>query len=119
MDCLNWVNCHYKKGWRLGDIQIIRRGGKSYPIGGIPDSINTIRSYFEKGKLIAEEGCAFRMLIDLKNRDIRTCHPYGSSSHETSQDYTSQLDMYVNNEYKQLYSMSYYKKNYKYKKIIQ
>ena len=81
-------------------------------------SVNTIRSYFEKDKLVAEEGCAFRMLINLNERDIRTCHPYGTSSDEAAEHYTSQLDLFLNNEYKQLRPMTYYKQNYKSKMII-
>ena len=117
-ECLKWVNSQYRKGLTLGDIQSIQRGSKSYPIGGIPDSINTTRSFFEHGKLVAEEGCAFRMLIDLKSRDIRTCHPFGSSAHEKSEHYTSQLEMYINNKYKHLMPMEFYKQNYKTKRII-
>ncbi len=119
ISCLKWVNKLYKKGQTLGDIQIIQHGSESYPIGGIPDSINTTRSYFEHSKLIAEEGSAFRMLIDLKNKDIRSCHPYGSSSNEGSAHFTSQLGLYVNNEYKRLKPMKFYKENFKTKSVIQ
>lgn len=117
-ECLDWVSKRYYNGMTLGSIQYIKRGLVSKPIGGIPDSVNTIRSYFEKDRLIAEEGCAFRMLINLNERDIRTCHPYGTSSVEDAEHYTSQLDLYLNNEYKQLRSMTYYKQNYKTKTII-
>lgn len=112
-ECLDWVSKRYVKGMTLGSIQFIKRGSVSKPIGGIPDSVNTIRSYFEKDKLVAEEGCAFRMLINLNERDIRTCHPYGTSSDEAAEHYTSQLDLFLNNEYKQLRPMTYYKQNYK------
>lgn len=117
-ECLGWVSKRYVSGMTLGCIQSIRRGAVSKPVGGIPDSINTIRSYFENGKLVAEEGCAFRMLIDLKERDIRTCHPYGTSSDETSRHYTSQLNLFVNNGYKKLKTIEYYRQNYKSKTII-
>lgn len=117
-ECLDWVSKRYVKGMTLGSIQFIKRGSVSKPIGGIPDSVNTIRSYFEKDKLVAEEGCAFRMLINLNERDIRTCHPYGTSSDEAAEHYTSQLDLFLNNEYKQLRPMTYYKQNYKSKMII-
>lgn len=116
--CLNWVKKVYKDSETLGDIQSIQRGKVSFPIGGIPDSINTIRSYYDRGRLIAEEGCAFKMFVDLQNRDIRTCHPYGASSNETSEHYTSQLRMFVDNEYKELKPMTYYQRNYTTKSVI-
>lgn len=117
-ECLDWISKRYVKGMTLGSIQFIKRGLVSKPVGGIPDSVNTIRSYFEKGKLVAEEGCAFRMLINLNDRDIRTCHPYGTSSDEATEHYTSQLELFLNNEYKQLRPMTYYKQNYKTKTTI-
>ena len=45
-------------------------------------------------------------------------NPYGTSSDEAAEHYTSQLDLFLNNEYKQLRPMTYYKQNYKSKMII-
>lgn len=110
--CLAWVSKRYTVGMTLGDIQFIKRGAEMYPIGGIPDSINTVRAYYDNKKLIAEEGCAFRMLIDLKHRDIRTCHPYGSSANPSSKHYTSQLQLFLTNRYKRLKPIEYYQQTF-------
>ena len=82
------------------------------PIGGVPDSINTVRPYFEKGKLYAEEASAFRMIVDLRNRISLTCHPYGASSNMGSPNYTSQMRMFIEGGYKRLKTIDYYQNNY-------
>lgn len=102
----------YCKGQKLGNIQFLKRGDTSLPIGGVPDSINTVRPYFEKGKLYAEEASAFRMIVDLKNRISLTCHPYGTSSNIESPNYTSQMKMFIEGGYKELKTIDYYKDNY-------
>lgn len=109
IDCLRWVNKNYICGHKLKDIQFLKRDNVMLPIGGVPDSINTVRPYFEKGKLFAEEASAFRMIIDLKNRLSLTCHPYGTCSNEEDSNYTSQMKMFLNGEYKKLKSFDYYK----------
>ena len=106
IDCLRWVNKNYICGHKLKDIQFLKRDNVMLPIGGVPDSINTVRPYFEKGKLFAEEA---RMIIDLKNRLSLTCHPYGTCSNEEDPNYTSQMKMFLNGEYKKLKSFDYYK----------
>lgn len=113
IDCLKWVNKHLPKDATLGDVQFLKRGKTVYPIGGVPDSLNTVRPYYEKGGLYVEESSAFRMIIDLSSRLVMTCHPLGSSSNEEDPNYVSQMKMFTNNEYKTIYSLDYYKKQYK------
>ncbi len=117
VDCLKWVNKNYTLGQKLKDIQFLRRGNIVMPIGGVPDSINTVRPYYEKGKLFAEEASAFRMIIDMKNHISLTVHPYGSSSNEDHFNYTSQMKMFINGDYKILKSFEYYEKTFKSYKI--
>jgi len=112
VDCLSWVKKRYYKGQKLENIQFLRRGEVSLPIGGVPDSINTVRPYFEKGKLYAEEASAFRMIVDLRNRISLTCHPYGASSNMESPNYTSQMRMFIEGGYKRLKTIDYYQNNY-------
>lgn len=112
VDCLKWVKKHYKTGQKLENIQFLKRGKVCLPIGGVPDSINTVRPYFENGKLYAEEASAFRMIIDLKNHVSLTCHPYGSSSNEDDPNFTSQMKMFINGEFKDLKSFDYYHNKY-------
>lgn len=114
IDCLKWVRKIYPVGYTLRDIQFLKRGNVSLSIGGVPDSINTVRPYFEHGKLYAEEASAFRMIIDLKNRISLTCHPYGASSNENDPNYTSQMKMFIEGDYKQLKTFEYYQNNYNY-----
>ena len=112
VDCLSWVKKRYYKGQKLENIQFLRRGEVSLPIGGVPDSINTVRPYFEKGKLYAEEASAFRMIVDLRNRISLTCHPYGASSNMKSPNYTNQMRMFIEGGYKRLKTIDYYQNNY-------
>jgi acyl-homoserine lactone acylase PvdQ len=100
--CLKWVERHYRNGMKLKDIQYLERGTKMLPVEGIPDSVNSIRPSFEKGCFIAEEGGAFKLIIDLKNREIFACHPYGSSANNESPHYDDQMEMYVKNEYRRI-----------------
>jgi acyl-homoserine-lactone acylase len=100
--CLKWVERHYRNGMKLKDIQYLERGTKMLPVEGIPDSVNSIRPSFEKGCFIAEEGGAFKLIIDLKNREILACHPYGSSANNESPHYDDQMEMYVKNEYRRI-----------------
>ena len=117
VDCLRWVKRYYKAGQKLESTQFLKRGDCSLPIGGVPDSINTVRPYFEKGKLYAEEASAFRMIVDLKNHISLTCHPYGSSSNEEDSNFNNQLEMFIKGEYKELKSFDYYHSNYKFYEI--
>ena len=117
VDCLKWVKRYYKAGQKLGDIQYLKRENVLIGIGGVPDSINTVRPYFEKGKLFAEEASAFRMIVDLKSRLSLTCHPYGASSNEEDSNFTSQMEMFVNGEYKELKTFDYYRNNYNFYEI--
>jgi acyl-homoserine-lactone acylase len=100
--CLQWASKHYKKGMTLGDIQFLERGNKLLPVSGIPDSVNSIRPFFENGRFIAEEGGAFQLIIDLKRKEVLACHPYGSSSAPHSPHYNDQMEMYVQNEYRRI-----------------
>lgn len=117
MDCLKWVKKNYSIGQKLNDIQFLKRGDVSLPIGGVPDSINTVRPYFEKGKLYAEEASAFRMIVDLKSRISLTCHPYGTSSNKEDPNYTNQMKMYIEGEYKELKTFDYYQNHYNFYEI--
>lgn len=100
--CLKWVERHYRNGLKLKDIQFLERGNKKLSVEGIPDSVNSIRPSFEKGCFIAEEGGAFKLIIDLKNREILACHPYGSSASSESPHYDDQMELYVKNEYRRI-----------------
>lgn len=112
VDCLKWVNKYYKKGKKLGDIQYLKRENFALPIAGVPDSVNTVRPYLEKGKLYVEEASAFRMIIDLENHVSLTCHPYGTSSNEEDPNFASQMKMFTEGEYKELKTFDYYQNKY-------
>lgn len=117
VDCLKWVKKYYTEGQTLSDVQYLKRENISEGIGGVPDSINTVRPYFEKGKLFAEEASAFRMIVDLKSRISLTCHPYGASSNEDDSNFTSQMKMFIDGEYKELKPFNHYQKQYKYYEV--
>ena len=115
IDCLRWTDKHLSPNAKLGDIQYLKRGKQKFPIGGIPDSINTVRPYYEKGKLYVEEASAFRMIIDLSSKNTYSCHPLGVSSNEDSSNYTNQMELFVNNEYRKIEDITYYKHHKGYK----
>lgn len=110
--CLKWVSKFYKPGMKLKDIQFLKRGKCSMPIKGMPDTVNSIRPYFEKGKLYAEEGGAFRLLIELKERKIFACHPFGSSGNLEDKNSTNQMVLFANNQYRKIETFEYYKKEF-------
>lgn len=114
LDCLNWASKFHRVGMKLKDVQFLRRGEYKIPINGIPDSISSIRPYFEKGKLYAEEGGAFRLVIDLKNRKIFACHPYGSSSDLKNKNATDQMKIFADNNYREIKPFEFYEKQYEY-----
>jgi len=109
IDCLKWVNKHLSSHATLGDIQFLKRGQTKYPIAGVPDSLNTVRPYYENGKLLVEEASAFRMIVDLYNKSSYTCHPLGASSNEDDVNYTSQMFSFTNNKYRKLLDIQKYK----------
>ena len=115
INCLRWTDKHLSPNAKLGDIQYLKRGKQKFPIGGIPDSINTVRPYYEKGKLYVEEASAFRMIIDLSSKNTYSCHPLGVSSNEDSSNYTNQMELFVNNEYRIIEDITYYKHHKGYK----
>lgn len=114
ISCLNWALNFFKPKTLLKDIQFIQRGKYILPISGIPDSINSIRPLFEKGKLYAEEGGAFRMIIDLKNKRIFACHPFGVSTKVENNNSINQMELFTNNEYREIKEFDFYKENYNY-----
>ena len=109
IECLRWTEKHLSPEACLGDIQFLKRGKAQLPIGGIPDSLNTVRPYYEKRKLFVEEASAFRMIVDLSNKASYTCHPLGSSSNEDDLNYANQMLLFIDNEYRQLKNIDYYK----------
>lgn len=114
IDCLIWASKYFKPNTLLKDIQFIKRGNVVFPINGIPDSINSVRPYFEKGKLYSDEGGAFRLIMNLKDRKIFVCHPFGSSSNVNDANSTNQMKLFVNNQYREIKDFDFYKKNFKY-----
>ncbi|RZL35831.1 MAG: hypothetical protein EOP00_30020, partial [Pedobacter sp.] len=94
---LTWSLIYFKPKMLLKDIQFIKRGTTVLPIGGIPDSINSIRPFFEKGKLFAEEGGGFRLIIDLKLKQIFSCHPFGSTTHTEQDNSSNQMKLFTKN----------------------
>ena len=114
INCLIWASKYYKPKMILKDIQFIKRGNVTVPISGIPDSVNSVRPYFENRKLYAEEGGAFRLIIDLKDRHIFVCHPFGSSANLDDNNSTNQLELFVNNIYREIKDFDFYKMNFKY-----
>jgi hypothetical protein len=114
INCLIWASKYFKPNTLLKDIQFIKRGNVVFPINGIPDSINSVRPYFEKGKLYSDEGGAFRLVMNLKDRKIFVCHPFGSSSNLNDENSTNQMELFVNNQYREIKDFDFYKKNFKY-----
>jgi acyl-homoserine-lactone acylase len=106
--CLNWAKKYYHEGMTLGDLQFLQRGNEHISIAGIPDSVSSIRPDFEKGTFTAEEGGAFKMMIDLKNKVVWTVHPYGSSSNEDSPHYTDQMQLYASNDFRRIVTFEDY-----------
>jgi acyl-homoserine-lactone acylase len=111
--CLKWTSKHYKPNMQLKELQFIKRDKVLLPISGIPDSINSIRPYFEKGNLYAEEGGAFRLVINLRDRQIFACHPFGATSNSEDNNSTNQMELFVNNKYREIKTFDFYKKNFK------
>lgn len=114
INCLIWTSEYYKPEMTLKDIQFIKRGNIVFPINGIPDSVNSVRPYFQNGKLYAEEGGAFRLIINLKDRQIFVCHPFGSSTNLDDENSINQMELFVNNQYREIKDFDFYKKNFKY-----
>lgn len=114
INCLLWASKYFMPNTLLKDIQFIKRGNVVFPISGIPDSINSVRPYFEKGKLYSDEGGAFRLVMNLKDRQIFVCHPFGSSSNLDDDNSTNQMELFVNNQYREIKDFDFYKKNFKY-----
>ena len=90
---------------RLGDIQRLVRGDKSFPVSGLIDMIAPTYSVpMEGGKVRAVSGESYIMLIKYSEDgpEVETILPYGNSSNPSSPHYTDQMKMYTEKKLKKM-----------------
>lgn len=90
----------------LGDFQRHRRGDVDLPIGGGPNILAAMYAAEGKdGRFESKVGDGFIQFVKYDSSGpvlIQTMMPYGSSSKAGSPHYTDQMEMYVNQELKEM-----------------
>lgn len=89
----------------LGDLQKLVRGDKELPLWGLPETICQMYTKpHKKGKLKGHLGDSYIMLVEYTDDgpQIETINAFGSSNKPTSEHYTDQMQMFVNQEYKKM-----------------
>ena len=82
----------------LGELQIHERGGKTYPMPGLPEQfINTWVEDWEDGKLRLIKGDTYIMQARFTQAGVKlkTIMPYGASANPDSPHYTDQMEDFV------------------------
>lgn len=89
----------------LGDVQVLSRGGIDLAVDGGPDAIRAVYcQQREDGKLTMWIGDGLVQLVKFTEDgpQIESINPYGSSNKPGSKHYTTQMEMFVNHEFKKM-----------------
>lgn len=90
----------------LGTMQRHRRGTVDLPIAGIPDVLAAMDDVpVENGRLRANQGESYIELVRFRKEGlplIETVNAYGASNHANSPHYTDQMQLFVNQQTKQM-----------------
>lgn len=95
-----------KETIELGEIQRIERAGKSFPVSGLPDGLNS--AYLKrngKGKFKVANGDTFIMFCSFSatGNNAYSVLPYGVSARKDSRHFTDQMELYANHKTKKVY----------------
>ncbi len=111
VDCMYQAKKHLKKHFgtteiQLGDLLRHRRGDVDLPMGGMPDVIAaTTPKDDTKGRLICDNGDSYIMLAQFDSTgllSLETINAYGASTIPGNPHYTDQMELYVNQELKEM-----------------
>ncbi|MFN0203208.1 MAG: penicillin acylase family protein [Bacteroidia bacterium] len=90
----------------LGEVQLIQKGNKSYPMGGM---METLAPYFQvgpdkQGHFQPDVADTYIQVVKYKDGkpDIQSVMPFGASHHPESKHYNDQLDLYVQRKFKKM-----------------
>ena len=90
----------------LGEYQFLVRGDKTLPMRGLGDVLAAMYSRpYKEGKVKGVAGDSYIMLVRYPIKGlpiIETVNSYGASNRPDSPHYTDQMDMFVNQERKQM-----------------
>ena len=89
---------------KLGDVQHIIRGNKSFPISGLSEVPRAVDTKYDKKNLIykmtAGDGYMQFAKFSKTGVELETISPFGASTHANSKHYNDQLELFVNEKTK-------------------
>ena len=90
----------------MGEYQFLVRGDRTLPIRGLGDVLAAMYSRpYKEGKVKGVAGDSYIMLVRYPSKGlpiIETVNSYGASNRPESPHYADQMDMFVNQERKQM-----------------
>ena len=107
-ECLRKARDHMMKHFGSlevpwGKVQRLRRGGKDYPLPGLPDVLAAMYSKKRKDGTLAPESGECYILLAKMGKDglhLESVNAYGASNKPDSKHYTDQMEMFVNQQTK-------------------
>lgn len=112
IDALTHAKAHLLKHFgtvdvALGDLQFLVRGDKSVPIWGLPDVITAMyTSEWKDGLFKNQHGESYILFVTYNNEGVakmEAINVFGSSNRPDSPHYDDQMEMFVNQELREVY----------------
>ena len=92
---------------QLGQLQILKRGDKEFPLDGGPDILRAIYSKIDNNKKVATHGDCFFQMVEWDrdgNLKSESIHQYGSATlDKNSKHYSDQSQLFANKKMKPCY----------------